>query len=215
MTVKQLQELYYISQNEPDALDRSIKLVACYTGVTPDKVDAMPVRRFTRICQRIGLTFELLGRQQFKGKPRRYVLANGRLYRLHYDIARFHTAGRYVEAVTFQKDIITNLHKLLATMAEPVRWYGKPYKREHADIAADMEQVDIGVAYHAAVFFYQLYAVSMQAIQPYLIQEAVRKGMKREAVEASLQGLWSILDGLPMPKWCRSSREYLSHRFGI
>lgn len=214
MNVKQFQELYYIAQNTPDTFDRAVQLVACVTGRTPEQVDTMRMGKFNRICRRISLSFELIGRTQFNGRPRKYIIANGRLYRMHYDIARFHTAGRYVEAVTFQKDIITNLHKLLATMAEPVRWYGKPYKRDHVDIAADMEQVDIGVAYHAAVFFYQLYAVSMQAIHPYLIQEAVRKGMQREAVEASLSGLWSILDGLPMPKWCRSSREYLSHRFG-
>lgn len=214
MTVKQVQELYYIATSQDDDLDKSIKMVAAYTGRTPAQVEAMGINRFNRLCKTISLTFELIGRQQFKGKPRKYIYRAGRLYRLNYDVKQL-AAGQYVEGLTFGKDVINNLHKLLATMAQPINWRGKVYELDHETKARDMEGVDFGVAYHAAVFFFLYYEASMKATQPYLIRKAVKGGMRQEEAEQSLTALWTLLAGLPMPKWSQDARVYLSHRFGI
>jgi hypothetical protein len=75
--------------------------------------------------------------------------------------------------------------------------------------------MDFEVAYHAAVFFYTLFNVSMQVIQPYLISEMIAKGIKKEEAMEILTTSQSILDGFIMPRWSQISKEYLLNRFGV
>lgn len=221
MTILQFQQLYYISQAKIQSLDKSIQMVGVITGKTPEQVDTMSMRRFNRICRKINKHFEVLGSRYNNGKPKKYVFLKGRMYQLHYNIKRKPmNAGRYVEAIAFGKDVVNNLHKIMATMSTPMRWSWKkfkfvPYEREHEDIATDFESMDFETAYHAAVFFYTVFRVSMQIIQPYLIQEMTSKGANRTEAEETLNTSLSILDGLTMPKWSLTLREYALNRFGV
>jgi hypothetical protein len=78
-----------------------------------------------------------------------------------------------------------------------------------------MENVEFEAAYHAAVFFYLQYQILMQVIQPYLVQEATKKGMERATVTEALVNFNSLLGGFTMPIWSQNLREYLLLRFGI
>lgn len=213
ISVKQFQELYFISEKWENDIDKSIKLVGVITGKTPDQVEAMKVGPFNRLCSKIQKQFELLGKDWMQSKPRKFVRIGKRLYRLHYDIERM-KAGQYVDGMGFSKELVQNLHKILATMAEPVNWRGKPYKLEHADIAADMEEMNFEVAYHAAVFFYLLYQQSMVVTRPYLVRQITKQGISKETAELLLNYSSRISDGLQMPRWSQSMRQYLSNRFG-
>ena len=213
ITVKQFQELYFISEKWENDIDKSIKLVGVITGKTPDEVEAMKVGPFNRLCSKIQKQFELLGRDWMQSKPRKFVRIGKRLYRLHYDIERM-KAGQYFDGMGFSKELVQNLHKILATMAEPVNWRGKAYKLEHADIAADMEEMNFEVAYHAAVFFYLLYQQSMVVTRPYLVRQITKQGISKETAELLLNYSSRISDGLVMPRWSQSMRQYLSNRFG-
>ena len=214
MTIKTFQELHYIATGEDSDFDKSVKMVACLTGITPDKVDAMPMRKFNYYCRQIAKKFEVIGKKMHTGKPRSWVFVRGRFYRLQYD-ARKINAGKYVEALTFNNDVVQNLHKIMATIAVPVNCRGKVVKRDHDLIAADMEHLDFEVAYQCAVFFYLLYRVSMKVSLPYLVQQAVRQGADRQMTERALTDFISITDGFAMPNWYQTSREYLSNRFGL
>lgn len=214
MTIKTFQELHYIAIGADSDFEKSVKMVACLTGKTPDQVDNMPMRKFNKYCNKIAKHFEVLGTKLQKGKPQKFVFIKGRIYRLEYNVSKIN-AGKYVEALTFNTDVIQNLHKIMATIAVPVNWRGKEIKRDHAQIAADMENMNFEVAYHCAVFFYQLYRVSMKVSLPYLIREAVKKGMDREATEKALTDFINITDGSTMPNWSQISNVYLSNRFGI
>lgn len=215
MTIKQFQELYYIAQSQDIDFDKSIKMVGVVTNRTPEQVEALPMGKFNRKCADIQKHFEIFNKKLINSKPKSFVIVRGRMYKLHYRIDRNPiNAGKYVEAVTFGKDIVNNLHKIMASIAEPVNWKGKPYERLHQDIANDFEYMNFEAAYHAAVFFYTHYRVSMQIIQPYLVKELVAKGQMKEEVEAILNSSLQILDGYIMPKWSLSLRQYLLNRFG-
>jgi hypothetical protein len=216
LTVKQFQELYYISERWENDIDKSIKLVGVITGKTPEEVEAMKVGPFNRICAKIQKQFSLLERDWMRSKPRKLVRIGKRFYRLHYDITRFpNNAGKYIDAMSFSKDLVPNIHIIMATMAEPVNWRGKPYKLEHSQIAADMEKLDFEVAYHAAVFFYLLFQASMSVTRPYLVKQITRQGIKKETAELLLNYSSRLLDGLPMPRWSLNMKQYLSNRFGV
>lgn len=215
MTIKQFQELYFIAQTKEYDFDKSIKMVGVITGQTPEQIEAMPMAKFNRICQRIQKQFSILDKNLLKGNPKKILMVNGRFYRINYRVDKQPiNAGKYVEVVTFGKDVVTNLHKVMASIVTPITFYGKPYHREHEDIATDMESVNFEAAYHAAVFFYTQYKVSMQLIQPYLVKELKAKGANKEKVGEMLNSLSNILDGFIMPKWSLNMREYLLNRFG-
>ena len=221
MTILQFQQLYFIGQSMDDDLDKSIKMVGVVTGLTPDRVDnKMPMKRFNRICAYILKHFAILDKKLVTGKPVSMVRANGRTYKLHYRIDKLPiTAAKYVEVIEFSKDKITNLHKIMASIAQPVKWSWRkweyvPYQRDHDNVATDMERVDFKAAYHAAVFFYTHYQVSMILIRPYLIKELMSKGVTREAAARTLTDLSTVLDGFTMPKWSLTLKEYLLNRYG-
>ncbi len=215
MNIKQFQELYFIAQSKDFDFDKSVKMVGVVTGQTPEKIEAMPMGKFNRICSRIQKRFEIFDKNLLKGKPKKLVYVNGRFYRINYRVDKAPiNAGKYVEVVTFGKDVVQNLHKIMASIVTPVTFWGKPYELEHDVIASDMEGVNFEAAYQAAVFFYTHYKVSMQIIQPYLVRELTKKGAKREAVMEMLKSSQSILDGYTMPNWSLILRGYLLNRFG-
>lgn len=218
MTIKQFQELFYIAQTKEVDFDKSIKLVGVVTGKTPEQVESLSMKRFNKICAGIKKHFEIFDKNLLKGKPKNIVLVKGRLYQLHYKVDNEPiNAGRYVEVVTFSKDVVNNLHKIMASIATPVRWRWfkfVPYKRDHSLIATDFEEMKFEAAYHAAVFFYTHYRVSMQLIQPYLMKELEGK-VSKEIVEETWSNLLKTLDGFIMPKWSQNLKEYLLNRYGI
>lgn len=215
MTIKQFQELYFIAQNKDYDFDKSIKMVGVVTGQTPEQIEAMPMAKFNRICKRIQKRFEIFDKNLLKGKPKKLLMVNGRFYLINYKVDKQPiNAGKYVEVVTFGKDVVQNLHKIMASIVTPVNFWGKPYERTHDEIATDMEGVNFEAAYQAAVFFYTHYKISMQLIQPYLMKELTARGAVRERVEEVLNSSQSILDGYTMPNWSLNLRGYLLNRFG-
>jgi len=209
MKIKTLQELYFISNGKDEDFDKSIKMVSVLTGKSIEKVEAMPMKLFNYHCARITKQFERIGSQLMASKPRSLMFANGRIYKLNYDLQR---AAKYVEGITFAKDVINDIHKLMATIAEPVTWYGKKYDRSHEQIAEDMEHANFEAAYNAAVFFYLQFQISLHLIRPYLIQQIPGQ---TEKVTETMTSLTKILDGFTMPKWSVNLRIYLYNRFGI
>jgi hypothetical protein len=212
MTIKQFQELYFIAQSDALEIDKSILMVSALTGKLPDEVDKMPMRKFNRICAKISKKFEELNSTLHNGKPRNFTIVNGRVYRINYDIDKVN-AGAYVEAITFGSDVVTNLHKIMASICTPVTWWGR--ERKHKKVAESMEQMDFKAAYHAAVFFYLHFQISIKVIRPYLVKELIKKGVPMEEAEVVLSTSSEILDGFTMPKWSQSLKLYLLNRFGV
>jgi len=215
MTILQFQQLYFITQSKEPDFDKSVKMVGAVTGMTPDEVDKLSISKFNKLCAKIQKHLDVLGKNMMKGKPKSLIMVKGRIYRLYYRVDKQPVnAGKYVEAITFGKDIIPNLHKIMASIAVPVSWRGKPYERDHEDIANDFENMNFEAAYHAAVFFYTHYLVSMKLIQPYLIKDLVSKGADREQAMEILNSSLQILDGFTMPNWSQNLKTYLLNRFG-
>ena len=213
MTIKQFQELYYVATSEDMDLDKSIKMVGIVTGKTPEQVEKMSMRKFNILCGAVHNHFKIFEKDLLKGKPKKIVRVGKRFYRINYDVTKC-KSSTYVEVSTFSTDIIQNLHKIMASIVTPVRFKWGRWV-EHEELASDLEQMDFEVAYHAAVFFYTLFNVSMQVIQPYLINEMMKKGIAKEQATEMLTNSQSILDGFIMPKWSLTSKEYLLNRFGI
>lgn len=194
INVETFQKLYAVSLMDTDEVEKSAQYVQILTGKTDEQVNRMKVAKFNKLCGRINKAFEMVGKNLQSGQPKSYVWANGRIYKLNYDIK---LAGKYVETATFATDTIGNLHLLMATIAEPVRltWKGfKIGKREHHEIAHDMLKLDMGHAYQAAVFFYLVFRESLAASMTYFGEgETEAKELVRNFIKS--------LDGFTTPNW--------------
>lgn len=204
VTISKFQELYKISLMEINEAEKSALLVQEFTGFTEAKVNAMPLKKFNKLCVKINQSFEKYGKELDEKKPSKYVAVKGRLYLLEYDLAKPPmNAGRYVELATYSDDIIGNLHKIMATMCTPLKLTFKGLKRKeknHKQVAEDMLDINFEVAYHSAVFFYAVFSKSIQASATYFKTIATDTAK----VEQVLMNLAEFTDGFITAKWYRN-----------
>lgn len=207
ITIFKFQQLYAISQMEMDELDKSILLVQTLLDKSQFEVETMKVKKFNKVCGQINKSFEIFNKKLQEDKPKQIVKANGKWYFLNYEITKKPmNAGRYVEVASFSNDIIGNLHKILASMANPMEWTLKGLKvkkydaTEHENIANDMLHLDFSVAYHAAVFFCVLFRESINLLVHSL---ELPKEKKKEANQI-VQNLTKAMGGYTMPTWSQS-----------
>lgn len=207
LTIEKFQELYQVSLMEMEELDKSVLLIQVLTGKSKDEVESMPLSKFNKMCLDITNAFESLTKKMDNDKPKQIVKANGRWYFLNYEITKKPmTAGRYVETATFSSDIIGNLHKIMATMANPMEWTWKGLRMkkydalEHERISQDMLQMDFSIAYHSALFFYALFSKSMKASANYLQSQVAKEVPMKEA----LVDLSKAMDGSITASWYKN-----------
>ena len=207
ITIFKFQQLYAISQMEMDELDKSILLVQTLLDKSQFEVETMKVKKFNKVCAEINKSFEIFNQKLQEDKPKQIVKVNGRWYFLNYEITKKPmNAGRYVEVASFSNDIIGNLHKILASMANPMEWTLKGLKvkkydaTEHEEIANDMLHLDFSVAYHAAVFFCALFNESIKA----LVNSLELPKEKKEEANQIVQNLTKVMVGFTTPKWLQN-----------
>ena len=207
ITIFKFQQLYAISQMEMDELDKSILLVQTLLDKSQFEVETMKVKKFNKVCEQINKSFEIFNKKLESDKPKQIVKVNGKWYFLNYEITKKPmNAGRYVEVASFSNDIIGNLHKILASMANPMEWTLKGLKvkkydaTEHEDIANDMLHLNFSVAYHAAVFFCALFNESIKA----LLHSLELPKEKKEEANQIVQNLTKVMVGSTTPKWLQN-----------
>lgn len=203
LSIKQFQDVTKISESELSELDKSILIVKTLTNKTDFEIDRMSAKKFNAICRIVKDLLDSYVVKVENEKPKKFIRVNGTTYMLHYDITRM-VAGKYVEAVTFQQDMIGNLHKLLATMAVPMKWTwkgirAKPYDAtEHSKIADEMLDADFSVAYHACVFFSGVLIQSIKSLNIYGSMPEM------EGMESLENRLLNYLDGSITANWYRN-----------
>jgi hypothetical protein len=211
LTIRKFQELYAISLMEIDELDKSVLLVQVWTNKSDDEINKMPIKKFNKLCAEVNSSFEVITKKMDMDKPKQYIKVNGNWYCLNYDIIKKPmTAGRYVETATFSTDIIGNLHKIMATMANPMEWTWKGLKLkeydalDHERISDDMLDLDFSVAYHSAVFFYALFSKSIKASANYF--QSLVGNPKEIQMKKAMEDLSSRMDGYITANWYKNLR---------
>jgi hypothetical protein len=204
VTISKFQELYKISIMEINEVEKSALLVQEFTGLSEAKVNAMPLKKFSKICANITKQFEIYGKELDEKKPQKYVAIKGKLYLLDYDLAKPPmNAGKYVEFATYSEDIIGNLHKIMATMCTPVKLTFRGLKRKeknHSQVAEDMLDLDFEIAYQSAVFFYAVFSKSIQSLTTYFQTIAPQE----QKVAQVLTNLAEYTDGFINAKWYKN-----------
>jgi len=183
-----------------DATDQNMRLIAILNGWTENQVDSLSVEEYANEKAKIGFLSEPI-----EGKPVKYIKVNSKRYKCVYDVRKL-PSGRYIESKVFSVELVTNLHKLAASMVIPMRktifgWREDKYDASrHEEYATDLLEARFVDVYHSIVFFYQVYRNWMEITKDYLIQKIVEMGKSHSEAEKEVQNLLNILDGSIAPK---------------
>jgi len=183
-----------------DATDQYMRLIAILNGWTENQVDSLSVEEYANEKAKIGFLSESIG-----GKPVKYIKVNGKRYKCVYDVRKL-PSGRYIESKVFSVELVTNLHRLAASMVIPMRktifgWREDKYDASrHEEYSNDMLEARFVDVYHSIVFFYQVYRNWMEITKGYLIQKIMEMGKSHSEAEKEVQNLLNILDGSIAPK---------------
>ena len=203
LTVWQYQQIYpIVTKPEKDwtTLDVESKLVGILHNLTDTQVDSLSVSEFNKLRTTLSFLDD-----KIEGKPVKYTEVNGKRYRFVYDVQQM-KAARYIETKVFSTELVSNLHKLAASMVMPQRktWYGmwvddKYDAAKHSEYADDLQASNFIHIYHSVVFFYQVYRNWIEVSQAYLVKEMMNQGMSMELAQKGVQTLCEILDGSIAP----------------
>lgn len=203
LTVWQYQQIYpIVTKPEKDwtTLDVESKLVGILNNLTDTQVDSLSVSEFNKLRTTLSFLDD-----KIEGKPVKYTEVNGKRYRFVYDVQQM-KAARYIETKVFSTELVSNLHKLAASMVMPQRktWYGmwvddKYDAAKHSEYADNLQASNFIHIYHSVVFFYQVYRNWIEVSQGYLVKEMMNQGMSMELAQKGVQTLCEILDGSIAP----------------
>jgi hypothetical protein len=165
LTIDKFQRLQAIATLDSEEIEKASRLVQVLLEKSEAEVDAMPLKKFAKLCDKLKKAFDLTIDAATMSKPKSIIVANGNVYNLNFDIKPPFNTGRYIEVLTFSKDDpIMNMHNILASICTPMRWSWRKFNYvkteydalKHEDYAEDMKQADFRHGYYAMVFFYSL-----------------------------------------------------------
>lgn len=200
ITVGQFQAIYQIAKGDLDDTDKACGLISIIYGMTPAQVDDLPITKFNELA---AATAQILDIKEMPGRPQRFIKANGKKYGIIYDISKL-KHRQYVESTHWATDTIENIHLIMASIVQPVNWFGKWGKNEaanHSKVAEDMLKAKITDVYHSCVFFCELYMNYMRSITPIQVIRMEKQGINREQATELLNGLIDVTAGfIPQKK---------------
>lgn len=202
ITVQQFQQVYEISKDPAlDEMDRAEKLVCILHNKTIHMINEMSIARFRNLAAKCYFALDI---DTLPGKQVRTLKANGKRYGINYSISKM-KHRQYVESVHFGEKPIENMHQIMASIVQPINFFGKWGKNDadnHKDIASDLLQARLIDVYHSCVFFCKLYLNLINSIKPFLIQELIKKGVPEQEASGVLTISQSISAGcIAHEKW--------------
>jgi len=179
LTIGQFIQCKTISDFETDILDKSIKMLAIVTNKTFDEIESMPIEELTNALKEFNdiekLTSDTKLKLKFRVKWRRFECI--------WQTQKM-GANQYIDATSFcksEKDIVNNIHNIMASICVERTWYGKKLKYnpdKHKEIA-DLfyKHMKITQSYPIMLFFCKYFKELADNIQTYL-EEEVKKSVK-------------------------------------
>jgi hypothetical protein len=192
LTIDKFQRLQAIATLDTEEIEKASRLVQVLLDKSEAEVESMPLSKFSKLCDKLKVAFDLTIDAATMSKPKTMIVANGNVYNLNFDIKPPFNTGRYIEVLTFSKDDpIMNMHNILASICTPMKWSWKkfnyvkqPYDTlKHEEYANDFKQADFRHGYFAMVFFYTLLTNSTNVTMDSLIvQMKLRKVNKKRVL---------------------------------
>lgn len=194
ITVQQFQKIHELTKyTDLGDIERIEQVICILFDKTIKQVEEIRISEFNKLAKQCGEI--MIG--GIPGKPEKYIKVGKNRYAINYDPTKLRTR-QYVEILHFSDKPIEHMHLIMASIVEPVNWYGKRLKNEsenHEIIASDLLYAPVINVYHSCVFFCKLYVNLIENIKPYLIHEMMRRGAKMEQAKELLNNSQRVMAG--------------------
>jgi len=199
ITVQQFQDIHRLSITADIDTDTKVeRVVSIVYDKTEREVEEMLLKDFNKAAKECSFLLT----DQIPGKPVREIKTNGRRYAIEYNPRKL-KYRQYIEVLTYASKPIENLHLIMASIVNPVRWgiKRKNEAKDHEKIAADMQEAKMTDVYNSCVFFCKLYTNSIRVIQPSLVEEMMKtKKISQSEAETIVAASIEFMAGLSQQK---------------
>lgn len=206
ITVGQFLDLYRLSINtDLDEMGKLERAVAIIYDRTEREVEEMTMGEFTSLSSHAAQFITTA----IPGKPVTTIRVGRKRYRIIYNPTKLRQR-QYVEVLHFATKPIENMHLIMASIVQPVKWWGGVSRNTaemHPSITSDMLQAPVKHVYHACVFFCKLYGNLMQGIQGYLVAEMMKKGMSLIEASNLVTASANAMGGFTVPQGSQNTKE--------
>ena len=166
--------------------ERELHIIAALSGEDISIVKSLDLKSLGQIRKAIDFIYHP---ELIEKRVPQYFLHHGKYYKVITDVRKL-SAGEYIDLSTYTKDgTDTNLHQVMALFCYPCNWLGQRRKKPE-NFAEQLLDLPITVCYPIAVFFYQNFNNSLEAIQDYLLTK-----MEKTIMELKEEVTQSIGDG--------------------
>ncbi|MGN6416111.1 MAG: hypothetical protein ACTHMC_01375 [Pseudobacter sp.] len=200
ITVQQFQDIHRLSLTpDIDDFERVERAICILFDMTEQQLGDLPVKEFTALARQC--TFALT--DQVPGKPVKSFRIGRKKYAITYDPTKLRHR-QYVEILTFGDKPIENMHYIMASLVQPVRWgmRRKNEAKDHEAISADMLNAKLVDVYHSCVFFCKLWLSLMERIRASLVFQMMQTGMTQSTAQELLSSSINAMAGFIQPgKW--------------
>ena len=230
LTVGEYQRIYDVNQRftrkgqrDLNEVDANAEIISILAGVPMEEVDRLKLSEYQRILDHAA---HILGDIPEAAPVKRVKLPGWGTFGIQYQVSDI-DAGQYNEILSFSKvenGSIVNLHKILATLAFPVKrnrwghWVAGPRDtKHHGEIAQAFQDVPFLTAYAAGVFFYLIFKGYWGTSRIYLQSQLKGKmpAARIQEVDRVMMDFSQISDGfMPPVKWPRLKISRWN-RFGV
>lgn len=181
ITVQQFLDLYRLGITaDIDEVTKAQRAICILYDKTERDVDEILMPEFNRMSHDAARFLT----KDIPGKAVRRMRVGKNVYHIQYNPKKL-KYRQYVEIISFGEKPIENMHYVMASLVEPIRWGFRRKNRgeEHERISADLLNAKVVDVYHSCVFFCNLYVNSMLHIQDYLVQETMKQNPKISKTE--------------------------------
>lgn len=194
ITVQQFIDIYRLSlSRDLDEMERVERVIAILFDKSEQEVENLTVAEFNTMARQCAFVMT----PEIPGKPVKQIKIGKRRYSIIYDPTKLRHR-QYVEVIHFGDKPIEHMHLIMASVVQPVTWYGRRLKNEaeqHEAIASDLLNARVIDVYHSCVFFCKLYVNLIQHMRVSLVQEMMRKGVTRDQAILLVDNSWSAMAG--------------------
>lgn len=193
ITLGQFQDIYKLSKEaDLDEIEKISRAISIIYDLSEQQVDDLTIGKFNEL----GKACSIFLSGDIPGKPVRSFRIGSKCFAINYAPQSL-KHRQYVEILHFSERPIDNMHYIMASLVQPVKWrFKRPNKSEdHSKLSALMIDAPFLAVYHSCVFFCKLYKNSIEAIRPYLMQEMMSQGMTKTEAERLIMISISSMDG--------------------
>lgn len=170
VNIKQFIELTLVKQRCEDPVDIMVETIAILSNTERQKICQVSLKDLSAMFAAVSF----IGDPQFGDKVKDVIKLNGKYYRANLDVTKMN-AGQYASLKHYCKDVIGNLHNIMAIFYRPVN----NAKEDHNVIAEEfLNEMSIKVAYPLAVFFWTLSSAWMNHLETCLSAKTQERIMK-------------------------------------